>query len=503
MRGADWGADDLIVYGVNAPGGGLMQIPAAGGEPTPLFTPEDQRRSWYPQVLPEHDVVLFTLADAGAPDVGELHLLQRDTGAHRTLLPNAVAGRVLGTGHLVFVRSGALWAVPFDRAALDIAGTPAPVVEEVRVEVGGTVQYATADDGSLVYISGTAETRARMLVWVDRGGEEEVLTLPARDYQAVSLSPDGRRAAVIAGRAAGNTDVWVSELARGTLTRLTTQPGVETHPLWSPDGQRVVFVSTEDDRTTVYQQAADGSGTPERLLTDEVMDDFVPHDWSPDGDTLFLTAFSTETGLDIGMVSSDGSGTWEPLVETPANERSPVISPDGRWLAYDSDVSGRFEVYVQRLPEIRGRQQVSVRGAYRPRWSEDGRERSISALRQDHRLTLFGSPWRPQTVTRPRWTSVRRRSCSTGDTSPRIRPRGRGTSHRTGGSSRSRPEEQMTPGRDAPRSMSSWTGSRSSSASCRSRRACPSRLLASQGTDLRARASRRGESLRGRKVYNV
>ena len=374
VRGADWGADDLIVYGVNAPGGGLMQIPAAGGEPTSLFTPEDQRLSWYPQLLPEHDAVLFTLADAGAPDVGELHLLQRDTGAHRTLLPNAVAGRVLSTGHLVFVRSGALWAVPFDRAALDIAGTPAPVVEEVRVERGGAVQYATADDGSLVYVPGTAVTSTRSLVWVDRGGEEEVLTLPARDYQAVSLSPDGTRAAVTAGQNGGNTDVWVSDLARGTLTRLTTQPGVETHPLWSPDGQRVVFVSYESGRATVYWQAADGSGTPERMLTDEVMDDFVPHDWSPDGETLFLTALSPETGRDIGMVSSDGSGTWEPLIETPADERSPVISPDGRWIAYDSDVSGRFEVYVQRFPAILGRQQVSVRGAYRPRWSEDGRE---------------------------------------------------------------------------------------------------------------------------------
>ena len=373
IRGADWGADDLIVYGVDAPGGGLMQIPAAGGAPTPLFTPEDQRRSWYPQVLPASDTVLFTLSD-NAPDAGELHLFHRETGAHRTLMPNAAGGRVLSTGHLVFVRSGALWAVPFDRAALEIAGTPAPVVEGVRVGGGGAVQYATADDGSLVYIPGTAATGTRSLVWVDREGQEEVLTLPVSDYETLSLSPDGTRAAVIAGEDDGNADVWVSELARGTLTRLTTQPGIDTYPLWSPDGRRVAFTSTEDGRATVYWQAADGSGTPERLLTDETMTDFVPYDWSLDGETLFLTAVSQETGRDIGMVSSDGSGIWEPLVQTPADDFSPAISPDGRWLAYASNESGGYEVYVQRFPELLGRQQVSVGGGHRPHWSEDGRE---------------------------------------------------------------------------------------------------------------------------------
>ena len=366
IRGADWGADGLIVYGVRAPGGGLMQIPATGGTPTPLFTPEDQRWSGYPQVLPGSDAVLFTLWDS-SPDAGELRLLDRETGEHRTLLPDAGAGRVLSTGHLVFVRSGALWAVPFDRDALDIVGTPAPVVE-------GVGEYATADDGSLVYLPRRfVGTGMRSLVWVDRQGQEELLTLPPRDYETLSLSPDGTRAVVVAGQEDGNADVWVSELARGTLTRLTTRPGVDTHPLWSPDGQRVVLVSTEDGQTTVSWQAADGSGTPDLLLTDETMTDFVPYDWSPDGGTLLLTGVSPETGRDIGTVSSDGSGTWTPLVETPSGEQSPAISPDGRWLAYASNESGRNEVYVQRFPEMLGRQQVSVGSGHRPHWSEDGR----------------------------------------------------------------------------------------------------------------------------------
>ena len=141
VSGADWGADDMIVFGLLAPGAPLMQILAAGGELTPLFTPDDQRGAWYPRILPGADAVLFTLTDP-APDAGELHLLMLETGEHRTLVPNAAAGRVLDTGHLVFVRSGALWAVPFDRERLDIVGTPVPVVEGVRVSGGGMVQYA-------------------------------------------------------------------------------------------------------------------------------------------------------------------------------------------------------------------------------------------------------------------------------------------------------------------------------------------------------------------------
>ena len=373
IRGAEWGPDDMIVYGLNTGENALMRIPASGGEPTTLFASDDGRRAWYPQVLAGGEAVLFTLT-AAATAPGELHLLFPGTGEHRTLLPGVAKGRVLSTGHLVFVRGGALWAAAFDSSALDVVGDPAPVLEGVRVEPGGAVQYATADDGSLVYIPGTPSGGTRSLVWVDRTGEEDVVALPLRDYETLSLSPDGTRAAVVAGASSGNRDVWISELARGTLTRLTTQPGDDTYPLWSADGRRVAYMSREDGRVTVYLRAADGSGTPNRLLTDEELTALVPYDWSPDDETLFLTALSPETDRDVGIVSSDGSGTWEPLMQTPAREQSPAISPDGRWLAYASDESGRSEVYVQRFPDLLGRQQVSVDSGYRPRWSEDGRE---------------------------------------------------------------------------------------------------------------------------------
>lgn len=372
IRGADWGSDDVIVYGLNTPGGALMQIPAVGGEPTVLFTPDSERRAWYPQRLPGRDAVLFTVSEP-APDTGELHLLLRDTGEHHTLLPNAAAGRVLGSGHLVFVRSGALWAVPFDLDRLEVAGTPAPVVEGVRVEGGGAVQYAAAKDGTLVYVPGTGPRDARSLVWVDQRGEEEVLAVPPRDYDTVSLAPDGRRAAVVASGDDGNQHVWVSDdLARGTMAPLTAGEH-ETAPLWSPDGESVVFTSFEGGRPVVTWQAADGSGTPEPLVRDAAFDFVVASDWSPDGQTLFLTGSFPETGRDVGMAAMAGPGTWEPLIQTSANEFSPALSPNGRWLAYASDESNSDEVYVLRFPELVGRQTVSVGSGYRPSWSDDGR----------------------------------------------------------------------------------------------------------------------------------
>ena len=373
FRGAVWGADDMIVYGLYA-AGPLMQIPAAGGDPVVLFTPDDGRRAWWPRALPDGDAVLFTLSE-GANAGGELHLLIRDTGEHRTLIPNAVAGRVLDTGHLVFVRSGALWAVPFDRDRLDIVGNPVPVAEGVRVESGGAVQFALANDGSLVYIPGEVSIGNRRLVWVDPSGREEPLATPADNYVSLSLSPDGTRAAVSILDGSGNRDVWVSELARGTLTRQTTDDAFDGRPLWHPDGRRVAFQSDRNGQPEVFWQAADGSGTAERLLTiDASVGDIVPYDWSPDGAALFVHALLPETGTDVGMVSIEGPGTWEPLIQTAANEGIPTISPNGRWLAYSSNETGRYEVYVVRFPELEGKQVISVGGGFFTNWSTDGSE---------------------------------------------------------------------------------------------------------------------------------
>ena len=212
-------------------------------------------------------------------------------------------------------------------------------------------------------------------MWVDRSGEEEPLAAAARDYLSLSLSPDGTRAAVGLGSDSGNADVWVSELARGTLTRVTTDAALDTRPLWDPDGRSVVFVSDRDGPLAVYRKAADGTGTAEPLVTfDEAVTGITPYDWSADGSRLFVDAILPETGRDVGMVSVEEPGTWEPLIHTAARELSPAISPDGRWLAYTSDETGRNEIYVVRFPELEARRPISVGGGSGPTWSADGSE---------------------------------------------------------------------------------------------------------------------------------
>jgi serine/threonine-protein kinase len=373
IRGADWGVDEMIVFGLSMPGGELMQIPSAGGEPKPLFTPDDERESWYPQVLAGGEAVLFTLSGP-RPDAGELHLVMPETGEDRTLLPNAVAGRVLDSGHLVFVRSGALWAVPFDSDRLDIVGNPLPVVNDVGVGLFGAAKHALADDGTLVYVpSNTATVGRRELVWVERDGREEPIAVPVRDYVNVSLSPDGTRAAFGLANDSGNVDIWTSELARGSLSRLTTHEAGDGYPLWGPGGLRVAFASNRNGPFEVFWQIEDGSEDAERLVAIE-SESVIPFDWSPDGTTLFAVATLPGTGRDVGRGSVEEPGSWEPLIQSAANEWWPKISPNGQWLAYTSDETGRNEVYVLRFPALENRRPISVGGGHAPSWSADGRE---------------------------------------------------------------------------------------------------------------------------------
>lgn len=189
------------------------------------------------------------------------------------------------------------------------------------------------------------------------------------------MSPEGTHAAVGLVGSSEAEDVWIADLARGSLSRLTTDESFDGNPLWSPDGQRIVFTSVRNGRPELFAQPADGSGPAESLLAiDDTVTRIVAGGWSPDGQTLFLQADSPETARDIGTLSMDGSATWTPLLQTEASEWSPALSPDGRWLAYASDETGRNEIYAVRYPDLTGRQQISLGGGYAPRWSDGGRE---------------------------------------------------------------------------------------------------------------------------------
>ena len=358
-RSAAWGVDGTIIVG--ALGAGLLRVPAVGGTCEPIATPPPGTSFSYPQLLAEGRAVLFTSSQSTA--AGALEILRLDTGERRTLLPG-VGGRYLRSGHLVFVSDATLWAVGFDLGNLSVVGTPVPVVEGIRVEAGGAVQFSVADDGSLVYIPGGTNAVARRLVWVDRSGTEEAIAAPPRAYFYPRVSPDGTRVALDIRDQ--ETDIWTWDFARNTLTRLTFGPAAEGYPTWTRDARRLIFFSTREKILAPFWQAADGTGAVERLVN--AASNMDQYSLSPDG----KLDDRSQVNDDIVMVPLEGERRVEPLLRTQYSERKPELSPDGRWLAYQSNESGQFEIcarpsaYRRRaLADLYGRWHSASLGAER------------------------------------------------------------------------------------------------------------------------------------------
>ena len=249
-----------------------------------------------------------------------------------------------------------------------------PVVENVGTKVNGAVSFSIAGEGALIYVRGEVASEAqRTLVWVDREGREEPLSLPPRAYTRVAVSPDGARAAVVIEEP-DNNDVWTSELARGTLIKVTTDPANDDAPLWTPDGQQLVFSSNRDGLVGLFRKAADGRGDVEQLVTLEGVLTVSAYDWSPDGTELLLNARTPEHSFDVNVLSMEGERSWTPLLPAVVSEGSPALSPDGSWVAYNSNETGQEEVYVERFPDLGDRRLVSTDGGEDPLWSPDGKE---------------------------------------------------------------------------------------------------------------------------------
>ena len=315
----------------------------------------------------------------------EIAALKFDTGERILLVPGGSNPHYAPTGHLIYGVDGTLRAVGFDPDRLVVTGDPVPVLEGVVTHGTGAAQFSFASDGSLVYLPGAAGG-GRTLVWVDRQGNETPLDLQeARTYRTLRLSPDGTRLAVTVRDE--NDDVWVSELASGTFRRLTTDPATDSSPLWTADGERVVFASQREGSWGLFSMAWDGAGDAERLMVIEDAQDLQPYGWSPDGALLFQYLGAAGTSQDIGMLPVDGDGAWEPLLDTEADELAPAISPDGQWITYTSNRTGTREIYVQRFPELGGEQLVSTRIAST---TSSGRSTHAS-VSHDHCPTLISS----------------------------------------------------------------------------------------------------------------
>jgi serine/threonine-protein kinase len=292
-----------------------------------------------------------------------------ETGVSRVLLEGNTyicQAQILPTGHLVYAQSGGLWAAPFDLSHLELTGSPLSVLDGVhevtRAVTGPTAYYAVADEGSLVYVPGQA-VGGTTLAWVDREGRETAWT-EEEILQNPRLSPDGTRLAVTVASREGR-DIWVYEVDRGTRTRLTFGGGVNTEPIWSPDGTRIAFASGTD--LDLKWVPADGSGSAQLLLQKE--ENQLPSSWSPDGRTLAFYEINPDTARDIWTITLDGQGAPRPILVTEFNEHSPTFSPDGRWLAYVSDESGREEIYLRPFPGPGAKYPVSRTGGREPVWS--------------------------------------------------------------------------------------------------------------------------------------
>ena len=396
--GMSWTTDgDVIIGGI---GSGLYRIPDGGGAPELLTTPDanlDETEHLWPFAIPDRNTALFVIVQGAAPVNGELATVALDTGVVTRLGITGTNPRYLSSGHLVFASAdGSLRAVGFDPVELETSGNPVPVVEGVQVKGSGAANFDVSDRGTLVYISGDPLQMApRTLTWVDRDGTSEPIDLPPRAYTYARLSPDGRRIALDARDE--EFDIWIWDLARETLQRFTRGPGFNRAPVWTPDGERLAFSAVSDDGIErLHWQAADGSGQPEPLTTGPGF----PTGFTPDGGRLvFGPQFAGAS--DLSIIGVDGSGVEEVLLDESFSETNAQVSPDGRWLAYQSNESGRFEIYVRPFPNVDdGLQPVSSDGGSRPRWSADGTELFYYA-EPDAIMTVPVTPGDELTLGRP------------------------------------------------------------------------------------------------------
>jgi serine/threonine-protein kinase len=344
-----------------------------------LTTPNRERGEGdhlWPQVLPGHQAVLFTITPrTGGVDASQIALLDlRDTKRPpKIILRGGSQAKYVPSGHLVYAAGGTLRAVGFDLGTLETTGTAVPVQTDVVTLPTGTAEFDISWTGTLVYATGGfGFAPRRALVWVDRQGREEpVKGAPLRTYMHPRLSPDGSRIAV--DTLDQENDIWMWDFARQTLSRVSTDPNLDQTPIWMPNGRQLLYSSQAEGIFSIARQSADGTGSVEYLskTTNPVRLFGV----SPDGNRVVASEARPSTALDVMVLNLDKRRALEPLLQTPFVERTAELSPDGRWLAYESNDTSQFQIYVRPYPDVdKERIPVSTTGGRQPHWSRDGRE---------------------------------------------------------------------------------------------------------------------------------
>ncbi len=380
-------AGDILIFHSSL----LYRVPATGGAPAPVPGFEQAQpgvtRHW-PWFLPDGQYFLY-LVSTSQPESSEVYVASLDGKMNNRLLAadsNATyTATAAGEGRLLFLRNGSLMAQPFDAQRLSLSGEPVRVADSVwfynssRGSYSNRGNFSVSDNGTLAYIPRSA-IESTQLSWIDRTGKQLESISVAKDDELLrlsdaefgKLSPDGKRVAIRLLDANGKGDIYVLDLARGARTRVTLDPGDDNSPVWSPDGTRLVWVSTRGGATALYQKLASGAGQEELLLKSDVP--VTSYDWSSDGRFISYMRYDPQTNADIWVLPLEGDRHPIPFLQTPFREVKGRFSPDGRWIAYQSNETGVFETYVQPFPASGGKWQVSTQSGSTPLWRGDGNE---------------------------------------------------------------------------------------------------------------------------------
>jgi Tol biopolymer transport system component len=369
LGGAAWADDGSIL--VSSTNGSLMRAAPSGGPCVEIVRPDAARGEVLePESLPGGRGILF--AGRGGFQMSQAHIAVLDlkTGKSQVIIAQGTHPRYVEPGFVVFGRSGAILAAPFDPQGLKLLGQPVPVVEGVLPDSSsGIEQFSVSRNGVLAYVAGTRAAVKRRIMMADRKGVRTTVTADASAFEDLALSPDGREISMTVESAIWN--IWSYHLDRGTLTRLTFEND-NRDPIWTLDGKRVVYTSLRNGLYGLYWRPVDGSGPEEALLTSKNW--LFATSWSADGRFLAFGEQDPKTGHDVWILPVGGDRKPYPFVRSPSQEWFGEFSRDGRWIAYESDESGRSEVYLRPFPGPGGKWQASTEGGTRPEWSHDGRE---------------------------------------------------------------------------------------------------------------------------------
>jgi Tol biopolymer transport system component len=368
LRGGAWNRDNVLLLPTSN-NGSLSRISAAGGKPvevTKLLPGQNTHRS--PSFLPDGRHFLYFAG--GNNEVSGVYVSALDSSESKRLLSADSQALYSPTGDLLFVRQGTLLRQAFNVKTLDVTGDPIPVAEHVAVN-NYFASFSVSDNGVLVYKTGGSSEEV-MLAWVDRSGNliENVGTARG-EYRGVDLDPDGKRIAVHRHEGNGG-DVWIFETSHGPMSKLTFSALRDnSSPVWSPDGSHIAFGAQQNGKWQIFQIPA--LGGKEELLLDDQDRNVAPMAWSPDSKSLVLRVVDPKTQGDEYIFSFEDK-KLTPLLNGPLNELWPQISPNGKWIAYTSNETGRYEIYIRPFPSGEGKHQLSVNGGFAPRWTRDGKE---------------------------------------------------------------------------------------------------------------------------------